>query len=785
MVALCAGIPVTRSCEGGVASRELMSTYLRTLVGTTIGVTALCATSLCAPSLRAQQPVRDSARVPRLPQVLTTASRYTAAVDSLPRRVEVISRATIDATPALDMVDLLKKRANLDVVQYPGLLGGIGIRGFRPQVGSIQQRSLILLDGRPSGITNVSLLDLQDVERIEVMKGPASALYGSSAMGGVINVVTRRRTGARSGLLTASAGSFGASEFRAQGGGRLGAGVDADVSLRRYDQRDDFRLGNGNTLRGVLGRDSARKVYPTGARPNRYVPDTLGDGVTRPFTTLASTSGNVRVGGTVADRLRIDVRGDLFDAQDVASPGDLYSAGTPFPGNGRKDVRRAGGSADLAATFGAHGLLARAFTTTETGDNYNRPDSVRYVSFASRAQTTGVQLQDVVRVAGQQLVFGLDATQQEASSRRYTSATTETGTFSPNSSVRSLAAFGEARLTALDGRLISTLGARADRVTLSLLSTPLRTDVAPGDDAFTVFNPSAGILYAIGGGVRAHGSVGRAFLAPDAFGRAGLTQTVTAGVAAITFGNPGLKSENSVTADVGIGVTRLNGAFDADVTYFATSVTDRITSARASFAAGQRPVLANGTLVSRVQTSVNAGEASIRGAEVSVRYDIGTALRRGWSLNAFANATRMFTATETTPTVTVDAAQFNGVTNFTPASIFQGVRLGAPNNTLRIKNVASANWNVGLEYDDRSRFRLGALGRYVGTRTDSDFSDFSDISDIEYPPFAILDLTAGVRLSGRLRADLQLSNVTDENYYEKRGYNLPGRAFTVRLTTAF
>jgi vitamin B12 transporter len=135
--------------------------------------------------------------------------------------------------------------------------------------------------------------------------------------------------------------------------------------------------------------------------------------------------------------------------------------------------------------------------------------------------------------------------------------------------------------------------------------------------------------------------------------------------------------------------------------------------------------------------------------------------------------------------VTVDAAQFNGVTNFTPASIFPGVRLGAPANTLRIKNVASANWNVGLDYDDRSRLRLGVLGRYVGTRTDSDFSDFSDISDIEYPPFAVLDLTAGLRITGRLRADLQLSNVTDENYYEKRGYNLPGRAVTLRVTTAF
>jgi len=748
---------------------------LRTVVILTLGATAL----------GAQTPRADSARTSRLPLVTTTASRYGAPADSLPRRVEVISRAAIDATPALDMVDLLKKRANLDVVQFPGLLGGIGIRGFRPQVGSIQQRALILLDGRPSGITNLAMLDLQDVERIEVLKGPASALYGSSAMGGVVNVVTRRRTGARSGQASVSAGTFGASEFRVQGGGKLIGGLDADVSVRRYDQREDFIVGSGNTLRGIFGRDTALKIYPAGGRPNRFVPDTLGDGVVRPFTTLASTSGNLRLGGLVAKRVRVDVRGDVFDAQDVASPGDIYAANTPFPGNGRKNIRRIGGAVDVGTTVGPHALLGRLFTTDETGDNFNRPVGERFVSFASQARTSGLQVQDVLQLRGQQLVVGVDATQQRATSRRFSSATTQIGTFSPNSEVSSLAAFGEGRITAFDGRLVTTLGARADRVTLSLLTTPFRTDVVAGDDSFTVFNPSAGVLYAIGGGVRTHGSIGRAFLAPDAFGRAGLTQTVSAGVAAITFGNPALRSENSITADLGVGITRAGGAFDLDVTYFTTDVTDRITNARASFAAGSRPVLGSGEQVSRVQTAVNAGAARIRGFEAAVRHDIGAALGRSWSLNAFANVTRIFEATETAPTVTVNAAQFNGVTNFTPASIFPGVRIGAPNTTARIRNVASVNWNVGLEYDTRSRVRLGALGRYVGTRTDDDFSNFSDISLIEYPPFAVLDLTAGIRLSDRLRADLQVNNVTDENYYEKRGYNLPGRAVTVRLTTAF
>jgi vitamin B12 transporter len=156
-----------------------MSTSIRTVIIAMIGATTLGAHMLCA-----QAPARDSSRVPQLPKVITTASRYDAPADSLPRRVEVISRTQLDATAALDMVDLLKKRTNLDVVQYPGLLGGIGIRGFRPQVGSIQQRNMILLDGRPSGITNLSMLDLQDVERVEVSRGPRRRCTDRAPWGG-------------------------------------------------------------------------------------------------------------------------------------------------------------------------------------------------------------------------------------------------------------------------------------------------------------------------------------------------------------------------------------------------------------------------------------------------------------------------------------------------------------------------------------------------------------------------------------------------------------------------
>ena len=130
-----------------------------------------------------------------LGEVVVTATRSERAVESIPQHVSVISREDIDKTAATDLTDLVKKTAGVDVIQYPGLLSGIGIRGFRPQFSGINQRTLVLIDGRPAGATNLATIDMNNVERVEVQKGPASALYGSQAMGGVVNIITKKTSG--------------------------------------------------------------------------------------------------------------------------------------------------------------------------------------------------------------------------------------------------------------------------------------------------------------------------------------------------------------------------------------------------------------------------------------------------------------------------------------------------------------------------------------------------------------------------------------------------------------
>ena len=66
------------------------------------------------------------------------------------------------------------------------------------------QRVLILVDGRPAGATSMGNIAAAGIERVEVLKGSASALYGASAMGGVVNFITRKSEGAVAGGSTLS-----------------------------------------------------------------------------------------------------------------------------------------------------------------------------------------------------------------------------------------------------------------------------------------------------------------------------------------------------------------------------------------------------------------------------------------------------------------------------------------------------------------------------------------------------------------------------------------------------
>ncbi len=471
----------------------------------TLVLAALAVAPLIATPLAAQQRA-DSVR--NLPAVITTATRAPARADELPQRVTTITRADIERTPAADAVDLLKKLVGADVIQYPGLLGYVSVRGFRPSLGT-QTRTLVLIDGRPAGAYNLSLLDMSSVERVEVLKGPASALYGSSAQGGVVNFITRRSTGQLGGMVSASYGTFATSELMGRAGGVIGhAGgqaIDADLSLRRFEQGDDFRLGRGGLFRSAIGGERTTKVYTGTNQPSREIDDTEGDALVRDFTTFSSLSGSARLGVTLPAEMRLDIRGDRFNADDVLVPGDVYARLSDYDGNSRKNVVRHTEEIalrrdlplDALPTAVSHSPLARVYSARDESDAYDQPGEGGYVNYVGETRTLGLQLQDVMYRRSQSLTVGVDASRTEGISRRYqrdgsgaAGTISEIGTYSPNSRATSAAVFAQAQLRSANGRVTGVVGGRLDRVTLELRDTPFRPDVTPGTDRFNVFTSS-------------------------------------------------------------------------------------------------------------------------------------------------------------------------------------------------------------------------------------------------------------------------------------------------------
>jgi iron complex outermembrane recepter protein len=164
---------------------------------------AACAASLASPCI--------SLAADDLAAVVVTATRFTEADPGVAANISVITRQDIRNTPAQNLPDVLATRAGVDVRQIGGAMGRyatVDIRGFGSTATS---NTLILVDGlriNPVDLGSIiwSAIPLESVERIEIIRGSGTVLYGDGATGGVINIITDK-SGFPKAAVTATLGS--------------------------------------------------------------------------------------------------------------------------------------------------------------------------------------------------------------------------------------------------------------------------------------------------------------------------------------------------------------------------------------------------------------------------------------------------------------------------------------------------------------------------------------------------------------------------------------------------
>jgi vitamin B12 transporter len=226
------------------------------------GVAAVVSSLICFPAMAADDHPAD--------EVVVTATRLEQPLSQVIGAASVITRADIERRQVHSVQDLLRGETGLSVVNNGGLgkLSNVYLRG------ADAEQVLVLIDGvragsATSGTMAFEYLPVEQIERIEIVRGPRSSIYGADAIGGVIQIFTRRAQGA---AVNAGAGSDDTYDVGASFGADSGAAwISASAN---HLQSDGFNSCNG-------------APFPPGGGCFTYEPDRDG---------FDNTSGALRAG---------------------------------------------------------------------------------------------------------------------------------------------------------------------------------------------------------------------------------------------------------------------------------------------------------------------------------------------------------------------------------------------------------------------------------------------------------------------------------------------------------
>ncbi len=314
-----------------------------------------------------------------LDDITVTATRTPISIENSVVPVQVIDRAQIDRSQATTLQDLLRGRAGLDFTNQ----GGIGKITSLFLRGTNSNQVLVLVDGVRIGSATNGMATLQDlpidqIERVEIVRGPRSSLYGSEAIGGVIQIFTRT---AGQGLQQNLAITAGSNNLRQVGAGFSNRGERGWISAQGgYQDTDGI-----NACRGTAA----------GWGAGCYADEPDRDG-------YRNTSINVRGGYALSETLNLEGHvlnsasrneydGSIFGGNEADNRQQVYGAKLAWlPSDSLRLTAQVGRNVDQAdAYFAANG--SRTFAST----------------FDTRRDTAAVQ-GDIVLAEGQQLSVGAD-----------------------------------------------------------------------------------------------------------------------------------------------------------------------------------------------------------------------------------------------------------------------------------------------------------------------------------------------------------------------------------------
>jgi len=531
-----------------------------------------------------------------LDEIVVTSTGRPEPRSRITGTVQVIERETINRSSARSLTDLMAENAVGFFSEWTPGQTSINIRGgasdgqgkdFRSQV-------LVLINGRRAGTANISKLSPADVERIEVIRGPASVIYGSGAMGGVINIILRNGRNTEGSAAELQGGSWGLLQGRGHTAGQRGP-MDYYIGLSG-GRRDSYSSGAGG---GLMGNTQWQRLGVTGAFGQQL---------------------------NALNRVDVTVRTDgIYDAGFRGSSWSTFNRDQRT--NASFDFVYSGRTAADFARWTSHTYLV------EDQDIFrwaSRSGGTRLDINRRHLTIMGTKFEPIFNIfPGNELLLGINLERSWLRSARYREAINPPYTMAQvapqdsNQTDSVMAFYAENSQRLFDDRVVLRAGLRHTRGSTSFDPTPNLANQQTGTRPYTATTYTVGATYRATETLSFRTGLSTGFRAPTATELAG-DYTVLAG--GQIFGNPNLRPETSRQYEV--GTTFSWNGFSIDAALFQNTISHRIISQRRT---------GNLNISDYVN---NPGDIVIRGIEIQAGLDMMRAFAtqsNGWHWSVFAN----------------------------------------------------------------------------------------------------------------------------------------------------
>jgi vitamin B12 transporter len=711
---------------------------------------------------------QDSLKSKQLSEVVISATRSEKNINDVGRSISVITSDDIKKSGANSVAELLGQQEGMYVVgagQNPGMTASIFTRGAN------SNQTVILIDGvritDPSAINNsidVSELSLVNIDKIEIVRGSHSTLYGSSAIGGVVNIITKKSSKpCLSTDVAFTGGTFGKKTSEL-----------AENIYVNYALKNGFYVSAEMLNANVKGLNA---TVDTITRASVYKHNDMSDGFSK-YDWVGKAGFQDKKWDVYASykqtRQLTDIDKSAYKDDDnytIAFKRDLFTYGASYKLNDKFNLKYIGGASAMKRT------VVDDSSTIDAAGTFDRT----YNKGVYEGKLMTNELQANYTVKGFNLVFGggLYAEKMKINTSylyynqwvfppAYAELKTSTDSINPASKTSNIFLH-----TDISGELFS------DKLKNLNLSGGLRMSNhnAFGTNITYEINPSikvmdGGLLYA---------TYATGYNAPSLYQLYDATKYVTWDTqytTGLTRGNKKLNPESSKTFEVGYK-QHINN-ITLSVAYFNTEVDNVIEYVYLwDKNIGLDTLGKNwGRDDSRGDTYINVGKMTTQGVELGINSKISDKLSVAANISLISGKL-LYKPSD------IDTAQTHGshVQVYSNGGFISNKEIETIGLSRRPSTAA-----ISVTYMPIKQFALRVDVKHVGARGDvyyeSKLGPYGALGTIAVEQYTLLDLSLRANLYKGISANLRIENLMDKKYYEINGFTTRGRGvyLTLRYT---